>query len=356
MSTVDVVVGVVVVVGLVGIVVPVLPGLLLVWAGIAVWSTERQDATGWAVLAIVTLLAAAGTALKYLLPGRRMRAEGVPTGTMLAGGALGLVGFFVVPVVGLFLGFILGVYLAERGRLGQHRAAWSSTVIASGPVKVYVRPVWPGSISAAAAISATSRGSTTPCRPEPSMFGTGSPERSGPAQLSVLDANTDGRRITHSRPLARTASSPRPCATPPRPVRVSPAMIAESFTIRRTPAARAASAIPRSLSASSGPKTPTRNAESTPVMAAARAPASRWWPRAASTPGGNWAAAGSRVSARTFSPRARSCRRTSPPMVPVAPVTRIMATTVGAGPSRPIGNSGTFRGPGHRGRPLTVDG
>jgi uncharacterized protein YqgC (DUF456 family) len=130
MSTVDVVVGAVLVVGLVGIVVPVLPGLLLVWGGIAVWSSERQDATGWAVLAIVTLLALAGTALKYLLPGRRMRTEGVPTATMLAGGALGLVGFFVVPVIGLFLGFVLGVYLAERSRLGQHQAAWASTVVA----------------------------------------------------------------------------------------------------------------------------------------------------------------------------------------------------------------------------------
>jgi len=129
-ATVDVIVGLVVVVGLVGIVVPVLPGLLLVWAAVAVWCTERQDATGWIVLAVVTVLALVGSALKYLLPGRRMRTEGVPTRTMVAGGALGLVGFFVVPVVGLFLGFVLGVYLAERRRLRQHDAAWASTVVA----------------------------------------------------------------------------------------------------------------------------------------------------------------------------------------------------------------------------------
>jgi uncharacterized protein len=129
-ATVDVIVGLVVVVGLVGIVVPVLPGLLLVWAAVAVWCTERQDTTGWIVLAVVTALALAGSALKYLLPGRRMRTEGVPTLTMVAGGALGLVGFFVVPVVGLFLGFVLGVYLAERRRLRQHDAAWASTIVA----------------------------------------------------------------------------------------------------------------------------------------------------------------------------------------------------------------------------------
>jgi uncharacterized protein YqgC (DUF456 family) len=130
MTVVDVVVALVVVVGLVGIVVPVLPGLLLIWAGVAVWSTERQDGTGWTVLAVVTALALAGSALKYLLPGRRMRTEGVPSRTMVIGGALGLVGFFVIPVVGLLVGFVLGVYLAERWRLGDHGRAWASTIVA----------------------------------------------------------------------------------------------------------------------------------------------------------------------------------------------------------------------------------
>jgi uncharacterized protein YqgC (DUF456 family) len=126
---VDVVVGLVIVVGLAGIVVPILPGLLLIWVAVAVWSTERQDAAGWVVLAVVTVLALAGSALKYVVPGRRMRVVGVPGRTLLAGGALGLVGFFVVPVVGLVAGFVLGVYLAERLRLDGHEAAWASTVV-----------------------------------------------------------------------------------------------------------------------------------------------------------------------------------------------------------------------------------
>jgi Protein of unknown function (DUF456). len=36
-------------------------------------------------------------------------------------------GFFVIPVVGAFLGFALGMYLAERIKLGPHAAAWPST-------------------------------------------------------------------------------------------------------------------------------------------------------------------------------------------------------------------------------------
>jgi hypothetical protein len=38
-----------------------------------------------------------------------------------------VVGFFVIPVVGLFLGFVLGVYLAELRRVGS-AGAWPSTV------------------------------------------------------------------------------------------------------------------------------------------------------------------------------------------------------------------------------------
>jgi uncharacterized protein len=64
--------------------------------------------------------------VKYALPGRGLKAAGVPNRTLLAGGLLGIVGFFVVPVVGLFLGFVLGVYLSELQRVGSARA-WPSS-------------------------------------------------------------------------------------------------------------------------------------------------------------------------------------------------------------------------------------
>jgi uncharacterized protein YqgC (DUF456 family) len=118
--------GLLVVVGLVGVVVPVLPGLLLVLAGIGVWAASRHDAVGWTVLGVAAAVVALGTVAKYVLPGSRMRAAGVPGRTLLAGGVLGIVGFFVVPVVGLVLGFVVGVYLSELARLGRG-AAWPST-------------------------------------------------------------------------------------------------------------------------------------------------------------------------------------------------------------------------------------
>lgn len=126
--------GVLIVVGILGVLVPVLPGLLLVLAGVAVWAVPRGDAVGWTTLGVAAAIVVVGTVVKYLLPGRRLRDAGVPTATMLLGAALGIVGFFVIPVVGLFIGFVLGVYLAELVRLGDSAHAWPSTRAALGAV------------------------------------------------------------------------------------------------------------------------------------------------------------------------------------------------------------------------------
>jgi uncharacterized protein len=45
---------------------------------------------------------------------------------LVLGGLVGIVGFFVVPVVGLPLGFVLGIYLAELQRVGRENA-WPAT-------------------------------------------------------------------------------------------------------------------------------------------------------------------------------------------------------------------------------------
>jgi uncharacterized protein YqgC (DUF456 family) len=116
-----------IVVGIFGILLPVLPGLLLVLAGIAVWAVPRGDAVGWTVLGIATAIVVLGSIVKYLLPGRRMHESGVPGRTIAAGAGLGVIGFFVIPVAGLFFGFVLGVYLAELARLGNREQAWPST-------------------------------------------------------------------------------------------------------------------------------------------------------------------------------------------------------------------------------------
>jgi uncharacterized protein YqgC (DUF456 family) len=113
-------------VGLLGVLVPILPGLVLVLAAVLVWALDVGSATAWTVFAVATLLLLAGTVAKYAVPGRRLKSSGIPSSTTWWGVGLGIVGFFVIPVVGLFIGFVLGVYLAEHRRVGS-AAAWPST-------------------------------------------------------------------------------------------------------------------------------------------------------------------------------------------------------------------------------------
>jgi uncharacterized protein YqgC (DUF456 family) len=136
-STTDGLVGVAVLVGLVGVVVPVLPGSALVLAAVLVWALLTGTAGAWAVFALVAVLLGAGAVVKYTVPGRRLRTEGVPHRTLLVGAAVGAVGFFVVPLVGLVLGFVAGVYLSELQRVGRD-AAWRSTRAALRAVGVSV--------------------------------------------------------------------------------------------------------------------------------------------------------------------------------------------------------------------------
>ncbi|KQW53849.1 hypothetical protein ASC77_02720 [Nocardioides sp. Root1257] len=114
-------------VGLVGILVPVLPGSVLVVAGVLVWAWAEGGAAAWTVFAVATALVVAGAVVKYVVPGRRLQVAGIPASTQAVGVVLGVVGFFVVPVIGLFLGFVLGIYLAELLRVGSAQA-WPSTV------------------------------------------------------------------------------------------------------------------------------------------------------------------------------------------------------------------------------------
>lgn len=125
MTPVELVVGLAIVVGLVGIVLPVLPGTIVILVAVVVWASETGGTTAWVVAAVATVLLATGAVVKFLVPGRQLKAA-VPTSTLLAGAAAAVVGFVVIPVVGLLVGFPVGIYLAERHRVGAG-AAWPST-------------------------------------------------------------------------------------------------------------------------------------------------------------------------------------------------------------------------------------
>lgn len=149
MSTLGVVlVALVIAVGLAGIVIPILPGGLLVLAAITVWSLVEQNTVGWVTLGIAVALFVTAEVIKYTWPVRRMRQAEVGTWSLVAGAVLGVIGFFVVPVLGLVLGFILGVYLAELTKRRDQRRAWASTVHALKGVALSVGVEFTGALLA----------------------------------------------------------------------------------------------------------------------------------------------------------------------------------------------------------------
>jgi uncharacterized protein YqgC (DUF456 family) len=129
MSLTEVLVGIAIAVGLIGILVPILPGSALILLAVLLWAVELGSGTGWLVFCVAAAFLVVGTVVKYAVPGRQLKDAGIPASTQWTGVALAVPGFFVIPVVGAFVGFVLGVYLAERRRLGPGAAGpstWSA--------------------------------------------------------------------------------------------------------------------------------------------------------------------------------------------------------------------------------------
>jgi len=114
-------------VGVIGTLLPILPGGVLIAGAVLVWAIVVQTTAGWVVFAVVVLLIALGALLKYLTAGRRMVTSGVPGSSLLAGGLLAIPMFFLIPVVGLVVGFIAGLTAAEYHRLKNWRLARASS-------------------------------------------------------------------------------------------------------------------------------------------------------------------------------------------------------------------------------------
>jgi uncharacterized protein len=114
--------------GLAGIVVPGIPGVPLVWgAALAYGLATGFGAVGTAAFVVITALAVAGTVAGVVVPGRAAAAARAARSSLALAVVAGIVGFFVVPVVGFPLGAVAGLYAGERARTGDPSAAWAAT-------------------------------------------------------------------------------------------------------------------------------------------------------------------------------------------------------------------------------------
>ncbi|MFI7012539.1 DUF456 domain-containing protein [Streptomyces sp. NPDC050145] len=120
-------VGAVMALGVCGVLVPGVPGSWLVWAAVAVWALRDPTGLAWGVLVGATAVLLASQVLRWQLPPRRLRQAGATRRLSVWMGLGALIGFCVIPVIGAIPGFIGGIYLSERLRLGGHGDAKAST-------------------------------------------------------------------------------------------------------------------------------------------------------------------------------------------------------------------------------------
>lgn len=126
--SVVVLVALVMALGVAGTVVPFVPGLgLVVAAAVGYGLAEGFGDVGVLAMVVIVVLALAGTAAGVVLPSRAAGHTGATRFSLVVGAVGAVIGFFVIPVVGLPLGGAAGIYLAERARSGDGGAAWRST-------------------------------------------------------------------------------------------------------------------------------------------------------------------------------------------------------------------------------------
>lgn len=121
-------------VGLLGTVVPVLPGILLMWGAVVAYGFfVGFGAVGIGVVIVATLLSALAVALGFILPKRLADESGASGWSQIAAVVGGIIGFFVIPIVGIIVGALVGIAIAEYlDKDDWTRARGSTIAVAKG--------------------------------------------------------------------------------------------------------------------------------------------------------------------------------------------------------------------------------
>lgn len=124
--------------GCLGILFPVLPGSIVALIGLVIWAFTLHAVEGWVVLALGGTLLLAGMSASWVLTGTRLRRRAIPNRTLVFGLIGGVIGMFVIPVLGLIVGFVVGLLLSETVRNRDFRTALGTAWVAAKAVGIGV--------------------------------------------------------------------------------------------------------------------------------------------------------------------------------------------------------------------------
>ena len=114
-------------IGLIGIVLPVIPGTLVIFVAALIYALiEGFQIVGWPTLVVLGLLALVATTADLWASSVGAKMGGASGWSVVVGLIGGLVGFVVLNLLGAILGAILGVLLTEIIRVGDWRQAFKA--------------------------------------------------------------------------------------------------------------------------------------------------------------------------------------------------------------------------------------
>jgi uncharacterized protein YqgC (DUF456 family) len=115
-------------VGLFGMVVPIYPGVVIIWAAALIHglATGFETLEIW-VLIVITLLAVVGTLVDNFLMGGKARQAGASWTSIAGALAAGIIGTFAFPPLGGLIAAPTLLFLLEYARLRDSNEAWVIT-------------------------------------------------------------------------------------------------------------------------------------------------------------------------------------------------------------------------------------
>lgn len=111
-------------VGLIGVIVPILPGIFLIWLGVFlyVWQTGFEVISLPLFLFLTLLVLVSGTSDMWL-PYLGAQRKGAAKRSYLFATVGAIVGSFIVPIIGTIIGYVVGMFLGEYHKHGDRDTA-----------------------------------------------------------------------------------------------------------------------------------------------------------------------------------------------------------------------------------------
>ena len=119
--------------GMIGIIFPILPGIFLIWLGVAiyVWQTGFEVISIPLFIFISLLVIFAGTSDLWL-PYFGARRSGAAKRSYLLSTVGAIIGSFLLPIIGTIIGFVLGLFIGEYWK---HQDAGTAVQVSWGGLK-----------------------------------------------------------------------------------------------------------------------------------------------------------------------------------------------------------------------------